>query len=231
MAAKVKKTRLRPGTKVAGRPSGRLPSGRSAVSALSLTWLSTSSGIIRSGPSRAAQSDSSVVSLRRTGSRNSISMPWRWPYSKPMVSTRRKRSSAQARHVVESWPAENSTSAASASSATIRSAAAEQLLDFGEAQRDVGGPAVIALAGMRRRFHLAQQRVHLGLVETPSGAHAAVTGDGAADMLEPFLERQRAAEFGELVGEIAHQPFDVGLAEDRRHFAHHHRAGTKGLEH
>src|SRR5690348_6633558 len=116
-----------------------------------------------------------------------------------MVSTRWKRSSAQARQVVESWPAEKSTSALSASSATIRSAAAEQLLDFREAQRDVGRPAVVALTGMRRRFHLAQQRVHLRLVETPAGAYAAVAGDGAANMLEPLLERQRPAELGQFV--------------------------------
>src|SRR5690348_9258163 len=188
MAAKVKNTRLRPGTKVAGSPSGRLPIGKSDVSALSLTCPSTSSAITRSGPSRAAHAGSSAASLRRIGSRSSISMPWRWPYSKPMVSTRRNRSSAQARQVVESWPAENSTSAASESSATIRSPATEQLLDLGETQRDISRPAVIALAGMRRRFHLAQQRVHLGLVEAPAGAHAAVAGDGAADMFEPLLE-------------------------------------------
>ena len=39
---------------------------------------------------------------------------------------------------------------------------AEQALDVGELQFDVGRAAVVALAGMGRRFHLAQQGVHLG---------------------------------------------------------------------
>src|SRR3546814_7886811 len=38
----------------------------------------------------------------------------------PIVSTRSKRSSAQARHTVESWPPENSTRAFSAIPASLR---------------------------------------------------------------------------------------------------------------
>jgi hypothetical protein len=38
---------------------------------------------------------------------------------------------------------------------------AEQPLDVGEFQLDAGRPAMVALAGARRAFHLAQQRVHL----------------------------------------------------------------------
>ena len=44
----------------------------------------------------------------------------------------------------------------------MRSAAAEQALDIGEGEGDVGRAAVVALAAVGRRLHLAQQRVHLG---------------------------------------------------------------------
>src|SRR5580692_2060834 len=47
-----------------------------------------------------------------------------------------------------------------ASTAT-NSAPAEQALDVGELQLHVGGAAVVALAGVGRRLHLAQERVHL----------------------------------------------------------------------
>ena len=37
----------------------------------------------------------------------------------------------------------------------------EQALDIGEFELDIGGAAMIALAGIRRCFHLAEQCVHL----------------------------------------------------------------------
>ena len=52
--------------------------------------------------------------------------------------------------------------------------AAEQLLDVIALQLDVGRPAVAALSRVGRRFHLAQQRVHLLDVEAAAGPHAAV---------------------------------------------------------
>src|SRR3546814_9279034 len=95
------------------------------------------------------------------------------------------------------------------------SAAAEQPLDIGELQLDIGRAAMIALPGMGRRLHLPQQRVHLGRRQPPSGAHAAMAGHGAADLAQPLLERERSPEFGDLVGEILDQALHVGLAEQR----------------
>src|SRR3954454_24107787 len=54
----------------------------------------------------------------------------------------------------------------------------EQLLDIGELQFDIGRAAVVALAGVRRVFHLAQQRVHLLRLEAAAGPHRAVAGHG-----------------------------------------------------
>ena len=50
---------------------------------------------------------------------------------------------------------------------------------------------MIALAGIRRVFHLAEQRVHFLRLETPSGAHRAVAGHGGRDMHQPPLQWQR----------------------------------------
>ncbi len=85
----------------------------------------------------------------------------------------------------------------------VPSAPPEQPLDIGELQLDIGRAAVVALAGMGRGLHLAQQGIHLGEVEAPAGAHAAVAGERAADLLQPLLEAEGRAEFGDLVGEIA----------------------------
>src|SRR3954452_14562743 len=41
----------------------------------------------------------------------------------------------------------------------------EQLLDIAQLQFHIGRPAVVALAGIRRVFHLAQQCVHLFRLE------------------------------------------------------------------
>ena len=45
--------------------------------------------------------------------------------------------------------------------ASIDHRAPEQPFDIGQLQFHIGRPPVVALAGMRRRLHLAQQRVHL----------------------------------------------------------------------
>src|SRR5439155_6574856 len=77
---------------------------------------------------------------------------------------------------------------------TARSAPAEETLDIGESELDIGRAAVIALPAMRCRLHFAQQRVHLGVVEAAAGAHAAVAGERTADRLEPLLQGERLAE-------------------------------------
>ena len=55
-------------------------------------------------------------------------------------------------------------------------AAAKQPLDVREFQFHISRAAVITLAGIRRRLHLAQQCIHLLRLEPPSGADRAVTG-------------------------------------------------------
>ena len=111
MAAKVKNTRLRPGTKVEGSaPSGAAISV-SRVSAEGRTALSAARSQTWSRPNRRSHSGFSAAIRSRTCSRQAISTTWRWPYSKPTVSTWSKRSSAQARQVAESWPPEKRTRA------------------------------------------------------------------------------------------------------------------------
>ena len=105
------------------------------------------------------------------------------------------------------------------------------LLDIRQLELDIGRAAVIALAGMGRGFHLAQQGVHLLGIQPPSGAHAHVAGQGAGHLLQPFLQRQRIAGLGDLVGQVAHQPLHVQLAQHGGDFAHHHRIGAEFLDH
>src|SRR3954466_13987992 len=52
----------------------------------------------------------------------------------------------------------------------------EQLLDIAQLQFHISRAAVVALAGIRRVFHLAQQRVHLFRFEAAAGADRAVAG-------------------------------------------------------
>src|SRR5437762_14094474 len=73
------------------------------------------------------------------------------------------------------------------------STAAEQPLDVAELELDVGRAAVVALAGIRRRLHLAQQRVHLVGLEAAAGAHRAVARHGGGDVQEAALEIGRAS--------------------------------------
>ena len=90
---------------------------------------------------------------------------------------------------------------------------------------------MIALAGVRRRFHLAQQRVHLVGLEPPSRPHRAVARHGGGDVHQPALERQRLVPFGHVLGEIAHQRLRIRFAEHRGRFRNRDRAGAEGLEH
>src|SRR6185295_2434593 len=55
----------------------------------------------------------------------------------------------------------------------IASTPPEQPFDIRQFQLDIRRPAVVALAGVRRRFHLAQERVHLFRLEPPPRAHRA----------------------------------------------------------
>jgi len=106
----------------------------------------------------------------------------------------------------------------------------EQLLDIAQLQFHIGRPAVVALAGIRRVFHLAQQRVHLFRLEAAAGAHRAVAGHGGGDMHQAALERKRFVPFRHVFGEIAHQRLSVDLAQQRRSLAHGNGAGAERLD-
>jgi hypothetical protein len=71
----------------------------------------------------------------------------------------------------------------------------KQTLDVGEFQFDIGRAAVVALAGIGRDFHLAQQRVHLLDFEAAAGAHRAVARHGGGDVHQAAFERQRFVPF------------------------------------
>ena len=106
----------------------------------------------------------------------------------------------------------------------------EQLLDIAQLQFHIGRPAVVALAGIRRVFHLAQQRVHLfGLEDggrrAPSRGrpwwrrHASIVAPAAAlHPIRPCARRDRE------------QAGRIGLAEQRGRLAHRDRAGAEGFD-
>ena len=58
-----------------------------------------------------------------------------------------------------------------------------------------------------------------------------MAGQRAAEVLELFLEREGLAELRELVGEVAQEPLDIDLAQERGHLAHHHGARAERLQH
>ncbi len=62
---------------------------------------------------------------------------------------------------------------------------------------------MVALAGVRRDFHRAKQRVHFRDAEAAAGADRAVAGHGGGDEFEPGVERERVVTFGQIVGESA----------------------------
>jgi len=106
----------------------------------------------------------------------------------------------------------------------------KQPFDVGKPQLDVSGAAMVALADVRRRLHLAQERVHLLGLEPAAGAHRAVAGQGGGDVQEASFERQRLVPFRHVLGEIAHQRARIDLAEQRRRLAHRDRARAKRLD-
>src|SRR5262249_531321 len=112
----------------------------------------------------------------------------------------------------------------------LRSAPAEQALDIGELQLDIGWAPMVALAGMGCFLHLAQKCIHFVKIEAATGTHTGMAGERAADMLKTFLERQRFAQLGELVGKIAHEALDVDFTDERRHLAHDERTRAEGFE-
>ena len=90
---------------------------------------------------------------------------------------------------------------------------------------------MIALAAVRGRLHLAQQRVHLGEREATPRAHAAVTCKRRAHLRERALQAARLIERAEVLGHSADQLGHIGVAEQRRHLAHQERAFAERLDH
>src|SRR3546814_7857320 len=90
-------------------------------------------------------------------------------------------------------------SCATRGSGDAASAPAEQLFDVCELQLDVGRAAVVALAAVRRCLHLTQQRVHLLRVEDAAGAHRAMAGQGAADLLQALRSEEHTSELQSLM--------------------------------
>ena len=90
---------------------------------------------------------------------------------------------------------------------------------------------MIALAGEGLLLHVAEQRVHLNGIEAASGAHAAMACHGGEHMVETFRNNKAPLPFGKLVGEIVHQPLDIGLAKQCRNFAHDQRGFAEALNH
>jgi hypothetical protein len=97
-----------------------------------------------------------------------------------------------------------------------------------ELQFHIGGPPVVALAGMGRRLHLAQERVHLLGAHPAAGADGAVAGHAAEDRVDPGLQRGGRPRVVQLVEDVAQDRLGVDLAEDRRGFAHGDVPGPKG---
>ena len=88
---------------------------------------------------------------------------------------------------------------------------------------------MIALRGVRRGFHFAQERVHLVEPERAPGPHAAVAGHGRADRVEPRLDAAFRAR-RQLMGKVAHERLHVALPQQRRGLAHDHGAGAEAFE-
>ena len=89
---------------------------------------------------------------------------------------------------------------------------------------------MVALAGVRRRLHLAKQRVHLLGFQPPPGAHRAVAGHGGGDVHQPALQGKRLVPFGQMLGEVASQRRGVNLAQHRRCLADGDGAGAERLD-
>ena len=109
-----KKTRLRPGTKVVGRPLcrdlDRDVAGERRIG--DRAERPPVDQVILAEPRRPCRIERRDL-VAQAAAAPSSSTACRWPYAKPTVSTRAKRCSAQARQTVESCPPENRTSAVS----------------------------------------------------------------------------------------------------------------------
>ena len=57
-----------------------------------------------------------------------------------------------------------------------------------------------------------------------------VAGDGGEAMVEPACQGLRAVLGREIVGEVAQQPREIALSDQRRRLAHQHGAGAEGLD-
>jgi hypothetical protein len=66
-------------------------------------------------------------------------------------------------------------------------APAKQALYVLELKLDIGGASVIALAGMGRAFHLAQQGVHLIGVQSASGTDRITASNIATDFSQSLF--------------------------------------------
>src|SRR6476646_1888825 len=106
-------------------------------------------------------------------------------------------------------------------------APAEELLDFGMAELHPRRAAVVALPRTRRDFHFSKQRIHLRDRENAASAHRAMAGDRSGDVIEPIAKPERAAELGDLPGEVRDQPGNVGLAERSRNRPDENRRWTE----
>ena len=90
---------------------------------------------------------------------------------------------------------------------------------------------MVALAGVGRFFHLAQQGVHFRNGQATSCAHGAMAGHGGANLVQLFGKRESLAQMHDLVRQIAHEADDVRLSEERGHLAHQNGGGTEALDH
>src|SRR5438270_639866 len=111
-----------------------------------------------------------------------------------------------------------------------KSPASEQPLDIAELQFHVGRTPVVALAGIGRRLHFPQQRVHLFNLEAAPRAHRAVAGHGRGHMHEAPLERQRLVPFRHMLAEIAKKRARIDRAEQRRCLAHRDGSRAERLD-
>ncbi len=89
---------------------------------------------------------------------------------------------------------------------------------------------MIALAGARRRLHLAQKRVHLLGLQRPPRAHRVMAGESRKPLVEPPRQRLGAVFGRKIGGEIAHEPGKIALSDRRGRFAHHDRPGAEALD-
>ena len=108
---------------------------------------------------------------------------------------------------------------------------AEQALDVGELQLHIGRAAVVALARVRRRLHLAQERVHL-LGREPAARRAREPWQAMVASTWSSLRSSGVAGASSASSSATSRtrPATIGLAEERGRLAHRDRAGAEGLD-